>query len=146
MLLIWFKSLLKTQKTKNKTTKNYLIVLWAGFVKRINLAWFKMHIWNAPLRGQTALERRTILCQYVPGFQRQNFKHIPKCKCIPLKKFLWIPRTNTCNVKFIGTLVFPQQANKASCSGFCNWKWIHIWSLYPSKHSLGSLFPKHNTE
>ena len=28
------------------------------------------------LRGQTVLDRSTILCLYVPGFQRQVFKHV----------------------------------------------------------------------
>ena len=32
----------------------------------------KISIKNS-LRGQTALDRRTVLCLYVPGFQRQVF-------------------------------------------------------------------------
>ena len=70
-------------------------------------------------RPNCALDRRTIFCLYVPGFQRQVFKHAPKCK--------WIPRTYTCNVNFVGTFILlriPQHANIASCSGFRNCKWI----------------------
>ena len=73
------------------------------------------------------MDRRTILCLYVPGFRRQTFKLVPKFQWIPLKKLPWIPRTNTCNVNFVGTFVvqrIPQQANVASCSGFHNCKWI----------------------
>ena len=76
-------------------------------------------------RPNCALDRRTILCLYVPGFQRQVFK--AKCKWIPLTRFTWIPRTYTCNVNFVSTfnlLRIPQQANIASCSGFRNCKWI----------------------
>ena len=50
-----------------------------------------------------ALDRRTVLCLYVPGFQRQIFKHIPKSKWIPLAKLPCIPRANICNVNFVGT-------------------------------------------
>ena len=33
------------------------------------------------LRGQTGhLDRRTILCMYAPGVQRQVFKHVQFCK------------------------------------------------------------------
>ena len=31
-------------------------------------------------RPNCALDRRKILCLYVPGFQRQIFEHVPKCK------------------------------------------------------------------
>ena len=58
---------------------------------------------------------------YVPGFQRQVFKYDPKCKWFPLTNFQWIPRTNNCNVNFVGPLVFlriPQRANINSCFGF----------------------------
>ena len=63
---------------------------------------------------------------YLPGFQRQVVKHIPKCKWFPLTKFQWIPRRNSCNINFVGTLILlriPQRANIGSCSGFrkCNW-------------------------
>ena len=78
-------------------------------------------------RPNCALDRRTFLCLYVPGFLTQIFKHVPKCKWIPLTNISWIPRTNTCNVKFVGTFVLlriPQQANIASCSGFRNCKRI----------------------
>ena len=67
------------------------------------------------------------MCLYVPGFQRQVLKYVPKCKWIPQTNFQWIPHTYTCDVNFVGTFVFlrfPQQANKASCSGFRNCKWI----------------------
>ena len=69
----------------------------------------------------------TILCLYVPGFQRQVLKYVPNCKWIPQTKFQWIPHTYTSSVKFVGTFVLlriPQQANIASCSGFRNCKWI----------------------
>ena len=80
-------------------------------------------------RPNCALDRRTILCLYVAGFQRQVFKYVPKCKWIPLTKFQWIPRTKTCNVNAVGTFVLlriPQQANTASSSGFRNCKWVHV--------------------
>ena len=78
-------------------------------------------------RQNCALDRCTILCLYGPGFQRQVFKQVPKCKWIPLTRFTWIPRTYTCNVNFIGTfnlLPIPQKANIASCSGFRSCKWV----------------------
>ena len=74
-------------------------------------------------RPNCALDRRTILCVYVPRFHRQTFKHVPKFQWIQLTKIPWIPRTNICNVNFVGTFVvplIPQQANIASCSGFRN--------------------------
>ena len=72
-------------------------------------------------RPHCALDRRTILFLYVPGFQKLIFKHVPKCKWIALTKLPWILRTYECNVNFIGTFVvsrIPQQANIASCFGF----------------------------
>ena len=39
------------------------------------------------------MAQRTILCMYLPGFQRQVFKHVPKCRRIPLTRCKWIPRT-----------------------------------------------------
>ena len=78
-------------------------------------------------RPNYALDRRTKLCLYVPGFQRQVFKHVPKCKWIPLTRFTWISRTYTCNVNSVGLFFLwriPQQANIASWSGFRNYKWI----------------------
>ena len=66
------------------------------------------------------------MCLYVPGFQRQVLKYVPKCKWIPQTKSQWIPLTNTCNVNFVGTFVLlriPQQANIASCSGLQNCEW-----------------------
>ena len=68
-----------------------------------------------------ALGRRTILCLYAPGFQRQVLEHVQKCKWNPFTKFQWIPRTNTCNVNFVGILILlqiPQRANLGSCSEF----------------------------
>ena len=62
-----------------------------------------------------ALDRRTILCLYDPGFHRQTFEHVPKCEC------------QTSNVNFVGTFVVPQiqqQSNIIGCSGFGNCKWI----------------------
>ena len=86
------------------------------------------HLWFVIItRPNSALDRSTILCLYVPGFQRQVLKSIPKCKWTPQTKFQWIPHTYTCNVIFVGTFVFlriPQQANIASWSGFRNCKWI----------------------
>ena len=52
----------------------------------------------------TGLDRRTILCLYVPGFHRRLFKYVPKGKWIPLTKLPWIPRKNICNVIFVGPL------------------------------------------
>ena len=69
-----------------------------------------------------------IFCLNVPGFQRQVFKHAPKCKWIPLKKFPWIPPANTWNVNFVGPLLVlcrvRQRANFGSVSGFRKCKWI----------------------
>ena len=62
----------------------------------------------------------TILCLYVPGFQKLIFKHVPKCKGIPLTKLPWIPRTYECNLNFVSKFVvsrIPQQAKIANCSG-----------------------------
>ena len=73
------------------------------------------------------MDRSTLLCLYLPGFQRQVLKYVPKWKWIPQTKFQWIPHTYTCNVNFVGTfilLLIPQQANIASYSGFRNCKWI----------------------
>ena len=77
-------------------------------------------------RPNCALDRSTVLFLFVPGFQRQLLKYVPKCKWIPQTKFQWIPHTYTCNVNFVGTFVLfriPQQATKASWSGFRNCKW-----------------------
>ena len=46
---------------------------------------------------------------------------IYKCKWIPLAKFRWIPRTNTCNVILVGTIFLLwilQRASIGSGSGF----------------------------
>ena len=78
-------------------------------------------------RPKCALDRSTVLCLYVPGFQRQVLKYVPKCKWIPQTKFQWTPHTYTCIVNFVGLFVFLrilQQANLTSCSGFRNCKWI----------------------
>ena len=77
-------------------------------------------------RPNCALDRRTICCHYVPGFQKQFFEPFPKYKWNHSKKFPWIQRENTCNVNFVGTIVLSQlrqQANIANCSGFRNCKW-----------------------
>ena len=74
----------------------------------------------------TRPNRSTVLFLFVPEFQRQVLKYVPRCKWIPETKFQWIPHTYTCNVNFVGTFVLlriPQQANIASCSGFRNCKW-----------------------
>ena len=76
---------------------------------------------NNITRPNCALDRRTNLCLYVPGFQRQVLKYVPKCKWIPQTKLQWIPHTYTRYVIFVGTFVWLrilQQANIASCSGF----------------------------
>ena len=78
-------------------------------------------------RANCALYRRTISCVYVPGFHRQILKYNPKYIWIPLTKFPWVPRTNTCNVNFVGPFVvsrIPRQANIVSCCGFRRCKWI----------------------
>ena len=74
-----------------------------------------------------ALDRSTILFLYVPEFQRQVLKYVPKCKWIPQTKIQWIPPTYTCNVDFVGTFVLlriPQQANIVNCSEFRKCEWI----------------------
>ena len=78
-------------------------------------------------RPNCALDRSTLLYLYVPGFERQVLKYVPKIKWVPQTKFQRISHTYTCNVNFVGTLVLlriPQQTNIASCSGFYNCKWI----------------------
>ena len=74
-----------------------------------------------------ALDRRTISRLYVLEFLRQIFQQVSKCKWLPCTNILWVPRTTTCNVQFVGTFVLLrilQQAKIASCSGFRNCKWI----------------------
>ena len=78
-------------------------------------------------RPKSELDVRTVLCLYVPRFQRQICKHVQICKWIPQAHFLWISRSNTCNVNgiaILGLSRIPQQANIASFSGFRNCKWI----------------------
>ena len=72
-----------------------------------------------------AKDRRTVLCVYVPGFLRQTFKDDSTGQRIQLTIRPWIPRTNTCSIKFVGRFVLlriAKQANIASCSGFRNCK------------------------
>ena len=81
------------------------------------------------LRGQSVhwIGAQFCVCLFVPGLQKIIFKHVPKCKWIPLAKDQWIPRTNECNVNFVGTFVvsrIPQQTNIVSCSGVRNFRWI----------------------
>ena len=60
------------------------------------------------------LDRRTILCLYVPGFQRQGLEHVPKLQSIR-------------NVKYVGTLILlqiPQRVNIGSSFGFRKFEWI----------------------
>ena len=82
--------------------------------------------------AKCALNRRTVLCLYVTGFQRQVFKNDQNCKWVPLTKFQWTPRINSCNVNFVGTLILLQilqQANIRRCSGFRKFKWTpHIYA------------------
>ena len=56
-------------------------------------------------RPNCALDRRTILFLYVPGFQKQVLTYVSKCKWIPQTKFQWIPHTYTCNLNFVGTFI-----------------------------------------
>ena len=56
-------------------------------------------------RLNCALDKRTFLCLYNPGFQRQVLIRATKCKWISQIKFQWIPRTNASNVNFVGTLI-----------------------------------------
>ena len=66
------------------------------------------------------------VCMFLDS-KKQTFKHVPKFQWIPLTKIPWIPRTNICNVNFVGTFVVPliqQQANIDICSGFRNCKRI----------------------
>ena len=73
------------------------------------------------------LDRRKTLCLFAREFQRRNYEHVPKNKWNSLGKVPWIPRTNNCNVSFVGIFVVfrtPQQAIIANCSGFRNFNWI----------------------
>ena len=89
-------------------------------------------------RPNCALDRGTILCLYVPGFQRQVFKHVTKRQWIPRENFTWFLLINTCNVIFVSTIVLTwilQRAELGSCSGFCKCKYIP--QIYAdSAHSL----------
>ena len=90
------------------------------------LRFCKLSLIPSITRTNCALDRRTILCLCFSGFHRQTFKHVLKCKWIPLTKFPWIPSTNTCNVNFVGIFVVlrsPHQAKIASCSEFRKCKW-----------------------
>ena len=85
-----------------------------------------LHVKFAHYEAKLCTGRSTILCLYVPEFQRQVLIFVPN-KWIPQTKFQWIPHRNTFNVNFVGTFVLlriPQQANITSCSGFRNCKWI----------------------
>ena len=85
-----------------------------------------MKCFDGITRPICALNRRTILCLHVSGFQRQIFEQVPKSKWIPHTKFLWIPSTNTCRANFVGTFVLlriPQRAYIGSCSGFRKCRW-----------------------
>ena len=62
-------------------------------------------------RPNWALDKRTSLCLYVPGFQKLIYKHVPKYKWIPLTKLPWIPRTYECNIILSAHLL---------CGGFRN--------------------------
>ena len=91
---------------------------WSNFTKKTI---------NNIKRPNCALDRSTILCLFVPGFQRQVSNYVPKCRWIPQTKFQWIRHTYTCNVNFVSKFVLlwiPLQANLASRFGFRNCKWI----------------------
>ena len=57
------------------------------------------------MRPNCALDRHTILCLDVPGFQKLIFKGVPKFKWIPPTKLPWILRTYEGNVYLVGTFV-----------------------------------------
>ena len=81
---------------------------------------------NYVTRPNCALNRRTILSLYVPGFRKVIFKHVPKCQWIRFTKIPWISRTNNCNVNLVSPVFVspnPQQASIANCSAFRNCKW-----------------------
>ena len=81
----------------------------------------KEKILSCITRPNCAVARLTVLCLYVPGLQRQVFKRVPKCKCIPLRNFPLIPSPNSFNLISVGILDFyriPQLAKVGSCSGF----------------------------
>ena len=62
---------------------------------------------------------RVCVCIFL-GYTDKTLNMFQKNKWIPVSKFPWIPRTNTCNVNFICTLVLlwiPQRANIDNCSG-----------------------------
>ena len=102
---------------------NGILVRGVGFFFFRQISTFLLAIFIT--RPNCALDRSSILSLYVPGYQRQVLKHVPKCKWFPQTKFQWIPYTLTCNVNFVGRFVLlwiPQQANIASCSGFRNYK------------------------
>ena len=60
-----------------------------------------------------AVDRHQTLFLFVPGFQKQVFKYVPKCNWIPHTKFLWTPRTKNRNLVFVGLLVLMQSAQRA---------------------------------
>ena len=97
---------------------------------------------NHVTRPNSVLDRRTILCLHVSGFRRQSFEHVQKCKMIPLSKFQWISRRNTCNVNFVRKTILlptPKQANIGSCSGFFKRKRIPQTYTISAYNLLNSL-------
>ena len=107
------------QKIEIELTCNHCKLL----ILRIFQRWNRINV----MRPNCALDRRTILCIYVPGLQRHVFKQVPNYKWIPPRKFQWIPRTNFCNATIVGTLVLvriPQRASLGSFSGSHKYKRI----------------------
>ena len=96
------------------------------------------------MRPKSALDRRTVLYLYVPGFQSQVFKHCPTWKWIPLTA-IRTNRTNTCNLNFVGTLVLlwiRQQVKISSCPGYRNLSKINNlkWILQIFAYSADNLW------
>ena len=69
----------------------------------------------------------SLLCLYVPGFQRQVFKYVPKLSDFDKQNFSGFRIHIPIKVNFVGTFILlriPQEAIIASCSGFRNCKWM----------------------
>ena len=89
----------KTKKNENRFVSIFLEVLSQFFFSIDNFKKCFQEVEGSRntqgfiMRPNCAIDRHTILCLYVPGFQREL---VPKCKWILLTEFQWIPRTNTC--------------------------------------------------
>ena len=72
------------QKINFKRSKKVEGELFGLFFLKIYANFFeKQDFWSSKkiyiTMPNCALDRRTILCLCVPGFQNQTFKHVPKC-------------------------------------------------------------------